>query len=370
MSCACEEKKVEIISKDPKTYISVLVSLLIFTAIGIILYFTRIPELFAFSTVDINIGVALLLGITAGFSTCMALVGGIVLAISARFAEIHPQASTAQRWRPQIVFNLGRVIIFGLLGGLIGYLGSFVSISASFIGITTFLIAIYMLYLGIQLTQISPKLTDFTFTLPKAMTRYVRSESLFLLGGLTFFLPCGFTQAVQLAAVASGSALAGALIMSLFAIGTTPGLLVVGALGSSIHGKKSRPILIFVGVLVVILSLINIRSSFNLMSLGVSSKPKTNNAVTVDNGTQVVRMTVTEKGYSPNSFVVKKGVPVRWEIDVKDLNTCASFLLAPQIVDFQILKRGINVIEFTPGESGELNFSCSMGMYSGKFVVE
>ncbi|OGH88929.1 MAG: hypothetical protein A2537_02055 [Candidatus Magasanikbacteria bacterium RIFOXYD2_FULL_36_9] len=35
----------------------------------------------------------------------------------------------------------------------------------------------------------------------------------------------------------------------------------------------------------------------------------------------------------------------------------------------QPLKKGENIIIFTPTETGEIPFSCSMGMYTGKFVV-
>jgi len=370
VACNCEEEKLEVITSDPGVYKHLTISLVLIMVMGALLYFSKLSSVIAPTTSEITLGVALIFGITAGFSTCMALVGGIVVAISARFAENHPDATRVQRWKPQIVFNLGRIIIFGLLGGLIGYLGSFISFTPAWIGIITLLVAIYMLYLGLQLTGISPKLTSYTITLPKKMANIVHSESTFLLGGMTFFLPCGFTQAVQLAAVASGSAWTGALIMTLFAIGTTPGLLVVGLLSSNIRGKWSQAIFTFVGVLVILLSLLNIRNSWNLMNLGGTTAPAKQNAVMTVDGTQVIKMNVTNTGYSPNNFVVKKDLPVRWEINVEDANTCASFLVAPKIIDYKALKRGTNTIEFTPTETGNLNFSCSMGMYTGRFVVE
>ena len=60
--------------------------------------------------------VVLVLGFAAGLSTCMALVGGLVLAVSARFAEHRPDLTGAQKLRPHLAFNAGRVLGFAVLG--------------------------------------------------------------------------------------------------------------------------------------------------------------------------------------------------------------------------------------------------------------
>ena len=51
-----------------------------------------------------------LFGVVAGLSTCMAMVGGLVLAVSARFSEQHPNASVRQKFLPNVYFNVGRVV--------------------------------------------------------------------------------------------------------------------------------------------------------------------------------------------------------------------------------------------------------------------
>ena len=66
---------------------------------------------------------------------------------------------------------------------------------------------------------------------------------------------------------------------------------------------------------------------------------------------------------------MKKGVPVRWVINLKDISTCASSLVFSDMGIQQILKKGENVITFTPSQTGTLRFTCSMGMYSGEFKV-
>lgn len=71
-----------------------------------------------------GIGVALLTGLVAGVSTCMALVGGLVLSLSAGHAKKHPSATAMQKFRPHLFFNISRIISFFILGGLIGILGA------------------------------------------------------------------------------------------------------------------------------------------------------------------------------------------------------------------------------------------------------
>ena len=59
-----------------------------------------------------SLPIVFLVGLTAGISTCMALVGGLVLAASARFAEKHPHASSLQKFKPHLFFNAGRIVSF------------------------------------------------------------------------------------------------------------------------------------------------------------------------------------------------------------------------------------------------------------------
>ena len=61
---------------------------------------------------------AFLVGIVASLSTCMAIVGGLVLSISATFAR------SGDRVGPQALFHAGRVGSFLILGGVIGLIGS------------------------------------------------------------------------------------------------------------------------------------------------------------------------------------------------------------------------------------------------------
>jgi plastocyanin domain-containing protein len=201
-----------------------------------------------------------------------------------------------------------------------------------------------------------------------------------LVGALTFFMPCGFTQAMQLYAMSTGNFLSGALIMGTFALGTAPGLLGIGGLTSAIKGTFARRFFKFAGIVVVSLAVFNISNGLNLTGLiakfsSSSAKSESKASPTSDpnvveaNGKQIVRMTQNSNGYSPNSFTIKKGMPTKWIVNSTDPNSCAASLYSSQLNVRSYLKYGENIFEFTPTEVGRINFSCSMGMYRGYFEV-
>jgi sulfite exporter TauE/SafE/copper chaperone CopZ len=230
------------------------------------------PGIFLSESESSVAAVSIIMGLTAGFSTCMALIGGLVAGVSARYKKSHPNATHWRSFQPHIAFNLGRIIGFMIFGGLIGLLGSALTFSPPVLGLLTILTGLLMLVIGLQLTGLFPRLTAFSLP-PKLAERlglnkhrqadYHPVRTAFL-GALTFFLPCGFTQAMQLFAVAAGSWQMGALAMGLFAVGTTPGLLLVGGMTVLIRGKKAKIILKMVGVLVAGLAFVSIGNGLNL----------------------------------------------------------------------------------------------------------
>lgn len=340
-----------------------------------------------------NLPVVFLIGITAGVSTCMAIVGGLVLGASARFAEKHPRATPLQKFKPHVFFNLGRITSYIILGGVIGFLGSILQLSSSFTGLLTIAVGFVMLLLGIQLTELIPGVNKVKITLPswiskkfginnKSSAEYSHTNSA-IMGALTFFLPCGFTQAMQLYSISTGSALIGALTMGTFALGTAPGLLGIGGLTSVVKGAFARHFFRFAGVIVVFLAFFNIANGINLTGFNTNSVLSyTNSAkaegqkqqaddpnVTLENGIQTVKMTQTGNGYEPNSFTIQKGIPVKWVINSIEPYSCAASILMPEFKIAKVLSKGENIIEFIPSKLGTLSFSCNMGMYTGKFNV-
>ena len=340
---------------------------------------------FGYSGKPSSLAVVLIVGLTAGVSTCMALVGGLILGMAARHSEKHPEATPLQKFRPHLYFNLGRITAFFLLGGLVGLIGKAFQLSSPILGILMIFVGLVMLILGIQLTELFPRVSSAGFTLPTGPSKlfgvkhhekeYSHRNSAFV-GALTFFLPCGFTQAMQLYAMSSGSFLSGGLIMATFALGTAPGLLGIGGLTSIVKGAFAKRFFKFAGLLVIILAVLNISNGFHLTGFkGISFKnnatagAKADPNVKLENGIQIVGMAQQSRGYSPNKFTIKQGIPVKWIINSQDPGSCASSIIASKVNVKKFLSAGENVIEFTPTEVGEIKFSCSMGMYTGKFMV-
>ncbi|MEK9186503.1 MAG: sulfite exporter TauE/SafE family protein, partial [Patescibacteria group bacterium] len=242
------KQKLPWISCDPADYKDLA------RAAGILLVIYLLVQWFNLFNLDINslnsgVALALLVGLVAGVSTCMALIGGLVLGLAARHAEQHPEATALQKFRPHIYFNIGRILGFAVLGGFIGLIGQAFKPSTNLIGLLTVLIGGVMIFFGLKLVEIFPALRDKSITLPSGIAKLfgLRKEvkeyshkGAMVMGTLTFFLPCGFTQAMQLYAVSTGSFWQGAAIMGLFAIGTAPGLLGIGGLTSVFKGRKAR----------------------------------------------------------------------------------------------------------------------------------
>lgn len=91
---------------------------------------------------------------------------------------------------------------------------------------------------------------------------------------------------------------------------------------------------------------------------------------TVKNGVQEVTLSVQGGSYMPNPIRVKKGMPVRLVADIGAMPGCSKSVVIPEFGIRKVVRAGDNLIEFTPDKSGTFDFSCSMGMYRGKIVVE
>ncbi|MFH2109253.1 MAG: cupredoxin domain-containing protein [Patescibacteria group bacterium] len=123
------------------------------------------------------------------------------------------------------------------------------------------------------------------------------------------------------------------------------------------------------GVVVIMLAFFNISNGLNLLGLVSKAQGERQDSKVLGNNIQEIRMTQDSFGYLPNSFTIKKDIPVRWIITSKDAHSCASSIVSSQLGIRKGLKLGENIFEFTPTKIGTIRFSCGMGMYTGSFVV-
>ena len=365
------------ISKNPRDYRIVFFGIILTVMLFFIISKLDIgPSLFGHIK-DNSFLYAIIMGITAGFSTCMALVGGLVIGLTARHEERHPKASKWQNFRPNIFFNIGRIAGFTVLGGVLGWVGSALTFTPFATGILTVLAGVFMLIIGLQLTGLFPRLTSFTlppslskkFGLVKDRDKEYSHRGALLLGAVSFFLPCGFTQAMQLFAVSTGSAITGALVMGLFAIGTAPGLLVMGGAASLVNGEKGKTAMKLVGVLVAGLALLNIQAGFSLTglrlpeikapSLGSTLEVPPENDITLifhDAYRQFDKKDVTLRANQPYRITIKPekdGLGCMGTVTIRGLSQYKPRLLKAN----QSL-----VFEFKTTTNGDYTFVCAMGV--------
>ncbi|MFA5999885.1 MAG: sulfite exporter TauE/SafE family protein [Candidatus Paceibacterota bacterium] len=207
-----------------------------------------------------------IVGLVASVSSCLAIVGGLVLSLSAKVA----QDENGSNKKPFILFHAGRLSGFAILGGVLGLIGETLGISFLFSAILGLLASAVMIILGLNLVGVFEKNR---ITLPSNIFSYFRKveHTAFapvLIGLGTFFLPCGFTQSMQVVALSSGSFVAGMLIMFAFALGTLPMLSLLSFGSSSFANSKYAP-LFFKSSGVVVLGLGIFALLSGLAALGV-----------------------------------------------------------------------------------------------------
>ncbi len=215
------------------------------------------------SVSSVSYGTAFVIGIIASLSTCMAVVGGLVLSMSATFAKSNDKV------RPQLLFHIGRIISFFILGGAIGAIGAAFTLNASATFILNLIIGIVMLMLGINLLDVSHFAKRFQPAMPKFLAKRALSVSKLnhtltplLVGIATFFLPCGFTQSMQIYTLSTGSFLSGGLTMLSFALGTLPVLALISFSSFSIQDSSKKGIFLkSAGLIVIMFALFNLINS-------------------------------------------------------------------------------------------------------------
>jgi uncharacterized protein len=217
---------------------------------------------------NVTYGTAFVIGLIASVSTCMAVVGGLVLSMSANFAK------DGDKIKPQLYFHVGRLLSFFALGGVIGALGSEFQLGSTSTLVLSLVVAFILLMLGINLLDVFPWTKRFQPTLPQFIGKHIHglknanhTLTPFLVGIATFFLPCGFTQSMQIYTLTTGSFWTGAFTMSAFSLGTLPVLALLSFSSLGIHTKAHSSVFFkTAGLVVIFFGLFNLINS--LVAIG------------------------------------------------------------------------------------------------------
>lgn len=363
-------------------WLEIGVSLIILIALWKVLQSFDVVSLAPSTFGPLTAGSIVVIGLVAGTSSCLAVTGGLLLSMAAAYNQNRTAITGWQKFQPLLHFNVGRLLSYAVLGGVVGFVGQSLSLTPRITGVLNILIAFVMIYLALSILHLLPR-GRFSIV-PRSVSRRIAALSSsdhpvapFALGALTFFLPCGFTQSLQLAALGSGSFLNGAVIMGAFAVGTLPSLIGISLLSSAANGNVGRLFLKFSGVAVLALGVFSLNSGFLLTGIDVPRSIETLFGVEASaeplppivDGAQDLHMAVFPNTYEPSNLSVRSGMPVRWTIDGTSAAGCTSTLVIPELNIVKPIFPGLNVLEFVPEHPGTLAFSCSVGRVHGSINV-
>ena len=375
------------LESNPTVWVTAGAGVLVVAALAVVAKVTGLGDL-ASGAGDLSSGglvVALLLGLAAGVSTCMALVGGLVLGLSAAFSARQPaELGAAAQMRPALLFVAGRIVGYIVLGAALGAVGASVTMPPQVTAILMISVAIVMLLLGTRLTGVSPRIAGWSPTLPMGLGARLglgdgtvsaySDRRAATLGAASFFLPCGFTQAIQIFALSTGSPLFGAALLGTFAIGTAPGLLALAGLPIVVPSSAKPTLMRLVGVVVIGFALLNGSAGLRLSGFTIPSLVGLANAAPLPgtlgpDGVQTITTYQDAGGYSPGNVVIYAGYPTRWTVRSSTTATCAASLWIPDLNIRARLQKGPNTFELPALRAGTVNYTCAMGMYSARITV-
>jgi sulfite exporter TauE/SafE len=374
-------------AKKPKPLLAAGILVILLAGFMLARHFGLLNILNLFPTAETNMGYGMLFVIGLLTSVhCVAMCGGINLSqCIPQAAKTDEGGSKAAALRPSLLYNLGRVISYTIIGLLVGALGSVITFSSTVQGALKLIAGLFMVFMGLNMLGLFPSLRKFTPRMPKAFARKIdaqkaKSNSPFIIGLLNGLMPCGPLQAMQIYALSTGSAAKGALSMLLFSLGTVPLMFGLGALSSVLSKKFTHKVMLVGSVLVVVLGFSMFSQGWSLSGLSLknllpsvpsqaANKNPGDTGAILQDGFQIVHSTLSSGNYP--AITVQAGIPVRWIIDAPEgsINGCNNKLLISAYHIQHQFKTGENIIEFTPEKIGTIPYSCWMGMIRSSITV-
>lgn len=318
---------------------------------------------------------------------CIAMCGGINLSQCIPSGK-DDSGNGNRAIMPSLLYNTGRVISYAVIGFLLGGIGMILTGGAEtgipliLQGILKIIAGLFMVIMGINMLGVIPVLRKFQIRFPnklanKISRRKITEKRPFFVGLLNGLMPCGPMQSMQIIALGSGNPVSGAFAMFMFSLGTVPLMLGFGSIVSAL-GKKYTKIVMRAGcILVVVLGLAMLSQGLSLSGINM------NRTATLSENTEELNMAeISESGDvqyvsseldfgSYPEITVYSGILVKWTINVQEevINGCNYKMVLSAYGITHEFTPGENVIEFTPGESGTVQYTCWMGMINGKINI-
>ncbi len=373
----------------------------------------------------INILLAFVTGLTTGGLSCLAVQGGLLASSLAGQIEqdVRKPIQARRRRKPKrqperssmvtpiTAFLLAKLLAYTILGFFLGWLGQMVQLAPIPRAILQAAIGIFMLGTALRMLNVHPIFRYFAIEPPAFIRRSLRQAakegdpdslaSPVFLGLLTVLIPCGITQAMMAAALATGSPLEGAVLMFSFTLGTSPVFFAMAYFATRLGSRLEKHFMRFAAVVILILGIFTIDSGITLAGSPVSLTRLVNSALPrveasssplwpalqayqplVTQGNPVIEpdlpdgayvtINVQNTGYKPETVRAPAGEPVTLRLVTQGVYSCSLAFVIPALGVEEFLEpTGETRIEIPAQSAGtRIPFSCSMGMYTGVIVFE
>ena len=183
-----------------------------------------------------------------------------------------PKSSKLSFFTGRILYNVGRVVTYSCLGLLFGLVGGRITLAGaqqvvSIILGVAIVIAVLLpqqyknIFVQHRLVQklAQPLKSNISILFKKGTL-----SSLFLIGILNGFLPCGFVYIGLAGSIASGNAISGAAVMMLFGLGTVPAMFTATVFGKFINIGIRAKLRKIIPVFAILLAAVFIMRGMNL----------------------------------------------------------------------------------------------------------
>ncbi|MCI6266786.1 MAG: sulfite exporter TauE/SafE family protein [Erysipelotrichaceae bacterium] len=274
--------------------------------------------------------------------------------------------SSKRNLKRPILYNLGRVISYTLLGGIVGIIGNILSFDEKVSGIIIISTAIIMFLMVLNMLGI------LNFKNFKVFQGKILSRNPFVIGLFNGFMPCGPLQAMQVYALSTGSFIKGALAMLLFGLGTVPLMLLAGFALNFVKGKGKILVNKIASVMILLLSIVMLNRGLIAFHIDVFKNFNhydNFSLATIKDDYQVIEFDLSYDSFQ--DIIVLKNIPVKMivHVDKKYLTGCNNELIIGEFGIKQELKVGDNTIEFIPTKVGEIPYTCWMNMIKNTIKV-
>jgi sulfite exporter TauE/SafE len=330
----------------------------------------------------VDLAAVLLLGLTAGGTSCAVVQGGLLAGVTARHAgcaaghDAGPSRAAALRSQaaPVAAFLAGKLASHAALGAALGLAGAALPAGASMRGAAQVAVGALVLALGLgQLATPGPRR-------PAGRCRGGRDRcdrgappgvpAAAGAGFATVLVPCGVTVAVEALAAASGSMVAGAAVMAVFVAGTWPLFGMLGLLARGAVTAWRGRLRLVTGAALVAAGAWTALGGLAAAGVLLPRAAAGGEAVPVAGGHQTVVVTVRSSGFDPADVAVRAGVPTTLVLRAKHATGCIrTVLIAGRDGEWVLPADGDVRIDLGTPAPGVVRYSCVMGMYTARLTV-